>query len=201
MVPRWRLITAVDVREVGLPSGDNVVAGHDVVAFGLQRESESGLAQVRGVVLEHVAGPPPVEDFVGLETISRRSRSGVVLDEPSVALYVDPRVRVDDAGSIEGIAAENAVAGALLDIDALRGGVRDGVALDKVPVAGVGFAVGDVAPVALGGADVDALAELRLPKSRVTDRVVQHVVVGAVVSEVDGLVADAGDREVANDGV
>ena len=102
--------------------------------------------------------------------------------EPAVALDVDPGVGVAaHAGAVEGVVGDDAAGGALLDVDRLGGGRRVMVlADDDVAVAAVGLAAGDVAPVALRAADVDALAELLPAQPGVGDGEAADHVAGAV---------------------
>ena len=74
-----------------------------------------------------------------------------------------------------------------------------GVAGDDVVVARVGLAVAVGAPVADGGSDVDAFAELVVVAAGVADGVADDQVAAGVLAQVDALVADVGHGQVLDD--
>ena len=100
---------------------------------------------------------------VHLEAVLGAQASPVGLDLPGVALDVDPGIGPGQVLPEEGVAADQPGAGPLLEVDALGGDVgADPVAEDPVAVAAVGLAAAVPAPVAVGAADIHALAVLGL---------------------------------------
>jgi hypothetical protein len=147
---------------------------------------------------EGVVPTPPVEDLVDLHAVLRGLGAAVAPDGPVVALDVDPGVALGHACAGERVVGQGAAGGALLDVHRLRGRLGDVVVAHQVVVAAVRVAAADVAPVALGGADVDALAVLRLAPAGVSHRRALDDVVGAVGAQVDGLVTDAADGDAVD---
>src|SRR4029453_18907421 len=135
---------------------------------------------------------PAVDDRMGLEAVQLGVAALVALDQPAVALDVDPRVgvRAAELRAVEDVVQHLAAGRALFDVDALRRRVGDRVALDGVAVAVFRLATADGAPVRFRGTDVNALAEGVPPVAGVAHGVAAHHIVGAEVAQVDALVAD-----------
>ena len=143
---------------------------------------------------------------MGLERIEVRVLRRIAGDRVGVALDVDrriPGVLVLLPGAVEGVAGDQPVVGALLDVDALGGHPRpDPVVqhLDEVPRVRTA-ADAEALPVAVRGAEIDALAEAGLFQAGVVHRGILDHAVSAALAEVHALVADvvhahAVDRDV-----
>ena len=186
-------------------------------SFGIEADPEPGNRADHTIAAEHVAGPITRIHRMRLETVQElgrahhavvvprghRVRHVVVLDDPVVALRIDGRVsrilaRV--AGTDEGVPAQDARVGALLEVRALRGHILEDVVLDQHPFRVVPLRltldrVGALVlrPVRVRRTDVDTLAVLRTVPTRVVhERVPQHPIT-RTRPEMDRLVTDVED--------
>src|SRR6266568_2388540 len=101
-----------------------VITGPDVPVNRGEVETVPGAVDDRRVRLEQVVPAPAAEDLVGLEAVLVRVAPCVALDQVAVALGVDPAGGAlrRETRPVEGVADQGAAGGALLDVDALRGG-------------------------------------------------------------------------------
>ena len=155
------------VAEASRGPGRRVVAAHGVAARGLQREPVAGAVHLGGVAAEDVVRAPAVHHLVGLESVARGVDADVALDEPAVALDVDPGVRVALSPDPSKVLSRT-MPSLVPSLMSIASEVVPEIVLPSITLRSeaVGLAVGDVAPVALGGADVDAFAELVAPDAR-----------------------------------
>src|SRR5579859_6726751 len=152
----------------------------------------AGPVHPQRVAAEDVVHAPARIHLVDLHAVLDAVGPGIALDQPGIALDVDPR-RSDrrvHAGPVEPVIEDLAASGALLDVDVLRGGTRDVIAGDHVPVAAVRLAAAVLAPVLVRRPDVDAFTEERAEQAGVPDQVAAHRVVAAERAQVDRLVTD-----------
>lgn len=129
---------------------------------------------------------------MGLETIFRRVRSLISINDPAVTFDIDPgrSRRCDHADTVKTVAGDRSTGGAFLYIDVLRGRVRDRVVANHISIARVWLTIADAAPIFLGGTNVNALAELLLEETRMTHTIIGDRVVAAECAQVDSLIAN-----------